>query len=408
MRLSAKTPESQDGGRLFDDKIRDYLGYARRAETAYSFLDRSGRAEYAGVREMIERWISRLPLAKRKDIVNRMRHKGFGSPANQQSFDGAFFELCLHEFLNGTGGRTQVDPKIGRRTPDFQVSETGPDGKVISYVVEATDVNIIRNTDLESDWNELQVLDILDEIKSPVYYLYLETKGVLTEPPPKRKLKEKSENFVKNAIYDDVRAMFHRHDDPSTPAETFQHKGWSITARLVPVVPGHRLENRASILFGLVKADVMNDIGKAKDRLYDKAKQYQNVDNLIIAIRINAWPDRMDQVLFGSTINDIIIPKDLTGDSHLAQSNTQKPDGFWFNTYGPQNRHVIGVAVFKNLNPGTIDQATAVFYANPYSDKPLPEWTRMIAHADYSSGKAEIVAGDSPHTFIKDYVSAAG
>ena len=399
---------------LFDDENRDYTKPAYRAETTYSFYNRSSLDEIARLRQMLQRWVKRLPPAKQKDIVGRMRHKGRGSPVEQQNFDGAFLELFLHEFLNGTGGHTVVGPKRGHLTPDFGVTETGPDGTQINYVVEATDINYIRGTGLEPNWNEENALDALDEIVSPDYYLWVKTAGALTTTPPKHKLKAVFENLVKTANYDYIRAIadLYGFRDNVMPSATFQHDGWSVTGHLVPVPRGHRPTREPFIFIhgplshGPLKSGSVNDIGKAKERLYDKAKHYQKVDNLIIALRVDRglMPIRMSRALFGNTAVQIAVPKEPTYDGPLPPPRSiQKPDGFWFNTEGPQNKHVIGVVVFHDLYPDCIDRTRAMFYANPYIDKPMPAWTKAVDHAEYGDGEAEIVEGLPPCAFVKDY-----
>ena len=232
---------------LFDDKARNYAKPSLRAETTYSFYDRSSLEEFARCRLMLQRWVDRLPPAKQKDIVARIRHKGRGSWREEQSFNGAFFELFLHEFLNGTGGDTVAEPKIGHLTPDFGVTEARPDGTQINYVVEATDLNIMHGTGLDSHWNERHALDILDEIISPDFSLSVETAGILATTPRQRDLKRPFEELVRTANYDAVWAEVELHGylDRILPEATFQHDGWRVTGQLIPAPPGASSSQRS-------------------------------------------------------------------------------------------------------------------------------------------------------------------
>ena len=67
------------------------------------------------------------------------------------------------------------------------------------------------------------------------------------------------------------------------------------------------------------------------------------------------------------------------------------------------NGHVIGVVALYYVYPGTLDKSRAVFYSNPYFDKPMPDWTKSITHAEYSDGEISIVEGIPPYTFLGDY-----
>ena len=401
-------PYTEETITLFDNKYRDYTKPALRAESAYSFYDRSSLTGYTHLRQMLQRWVDRLPPNKQKDIVGRMRHRGSGSPKEEQNFNGAFFELFLHEFLNGTGGYTVVDPKIGHLTPDFGVTEAGPDGTPINYVVEATDINIVSGTDLDSHWNEQRALDILDEIESPDFRLSVETEGTLVDMPRKLDLKRPFEELVRTANYDDVRARSELYGffNGALPETSFRHGNWNITGSLIPLPPERRPRKGRFIGAGPAKAGGVNDIVKPKNRLYDKAKRYREVDNLIIAIRADWWLDRIAEILFGSLAYQISVPKDPTYTGPLPPGRSvQQPDGFWFNTSGPQNENVIGVVAFYDLHPHCVDKTKAIFYANPYTEKPLPSWAKEIAHAEYRDGKIEIVDGVLPCFVVKDYES---
>ncbi len=391
---------------LFDDKHRHYTAPSLRAETTYSFYDRSSLDGFKHLRQMLQRWVDRMPPDKQKGIVTRIRHDGLGSPVEQQNFDGAFFELFLHEFLNGTGGNTVVEPKIGRLTPDFGVTETVKEGTKINYIVEATDVNVQRGTKLDSGWNELHALDILDEIETPDFRMFVETEGTLTSMPSKRDLKRPFEGLVRTANYDEVRAKSELYGffDGTLPRTIFRHGDWSITGHLIPVPPERRPRKGRFIGADPTKTGGFNDIAKPKNSLYVKAKRYREVDNLIIAIRADWWLDRIAEILFGSLAYQVSVPKNPTYAGPLPPGRSvQQPDGFWFNTHGPQNENVIGVVAFYGLHPHCVEKTNAVFYANPYTEQPLPSWSSEITHAEYRDGKVEIVEGISPCFFVKDH-----
>ena len=144
-------------------------------------------------------------------------------------------------------------------------------------------------------YKDFAPLDVLNEIESPDYFLWVETEGILTTTPPKRKLKRLFEELVRTAEYDNVRAKFELYGllDNALPNATFQHGDWIIRGHLMPVI--HRPKEGRFIGMGPSKAGGIDDIGKVKSRLYDKAKQYKNVDNLIIALRADEWLDQIGE-----------------------------------------------------------------------------------------------------------------
>ena len=151
-------------------------------------------------------------------------------------------------------------------------------------------------------------------------------------------------------------------------------------------------------------ADSVDDIGKTKDRVYEKAKRYKNVETLIIALRCDISNSRLDEVLFGSQQFTLYVHNDPTDTTPLPEPyNSQRLNGFWFNSRGPINRHVIGVVAFYGIHPGTLDRSRAVFYSNPYLNRPMPEWTKLITHAEYTDGEVTIKEGVPPYAFLEDY-----
>ena len=393
---------------LFDEKDRDWTKPSPRAETTYSFYDRSALDEFARLRRMLQRWIDRLQPSKQGDFVSRMRHKGRGSANEEQLFQGAFFELVLHEFFLGTGGEIEVEPTVHGLTPDFCVAEAGPEG-TINYVVEAT--NIYFGGDFASNWNEQYALDVLNEIVSPDYFLWARTEGDLISTPRKRDLKRPFEALIRNAIYNDVRKQYELSTFPGhrmlTPSATVQHDDWTLTGWLIPV--RNRPNKGRFVGIDPGKASVYDDIGKIKAELYGKADTYKRVDNLIVALRGYGWPlDQLDEALFGRSVLDFYVANDPAYTGLIPPPRErQQLDGFWFNTGGPINEHVIGVLAFDELYPQSVGRATAVFYANPYIQKSIPPWTRAITHAEYdfNTGSVQLVQGVPPCTFVQDHES---
>ena len=390
---------------LFDDKPRNYTKPSRRAETTYSFLDRSSLPEFEKVRRMLERWIERLPNKHQQKTVANMRHKAPGSAKDQAQFNAAFFELFLREFLLGTGGEIQVEPMIDGLTPDFRVTEELTGGSQLTYVVEATDIDLERGTELERDWNERSAVDALNEILCPNFCLIVETKGKLESPPQKKALKRPFENLAKRANYEELveatlRPEFSIYD---LPADVFEHGNWSVRGRLYPVFPENRQAQHGFVLILSGEAGSLDDIGRTKNRLYEKARRYKHVDNLIIALRCDESNHRLREVLFGSQQYTFYVHNDPTDTIPLPEPYySQKRDGFWFNSVEPQNLHVSGVVAFYGVHPGTLDRTRAIFYSNPYVDKPMPDWTRSIMHAEYSDGEISIIEGMPPSTFLRD------
>ena len=391
---------------LFDDKPRNHKGPSRRAETTYSFLDRSSLPEFERIRAMLERWIGRLPKAHQRRAVANMSHRGRGSAKEESQFKSTFFELFLHEFLAGTGGKVQVEPEFDGLTPDFAISDSSAAIGQFNFVVEASDIDLERGTKLERDWNERSAIDALNEIDCPNFFLIVEARGKLESTPPKRRLKSTFENLIEKANYEELllKTIGPDFDINELPTETYTFGNWTVIGRLCPVTP-----ETLEISGGFVgvfsgQADSLDDIGKTRDRLYEKSNRYRNVDNLIIALRCDESNHRMQEVLFGRQQFNFFVHNDPAEAKDLPSPYySQKLDGFWFNSSGPQNHHVIGVVVFYSVHPWSIDKSRAIFFSNPYVDEPMPEWTKLVTHAEYNNGEISIVEGVPVCNFLGDY-----
>jgi len=336
-----------------------------------------------------------------------MRHRGSGSRVNDRQFNAGFFELFLNEFLNGTGGRVEAQPSHQSRTPDFQVTLVLQDGVELSYMVEATDLDLESGTSLERNQNELSVFDKLNEISSPDFRLILETEGRLESTPPLRKLKQHFEQLIKETDYADHLLKYIRCDLNPThlpKVRAFPHGNWKISGRLIPVLPEERPRSGKLISLYPSRVGHIDDIGKTKARLEEKAGQHPNVENLIIALRCNLTNDRVDEALLGKIGSNLHTGRGETNSAAFyGPFANRRKDGFWANNSGPKNQNVIGVVAFYDLYPWFIGNAKAIFYSNPYVDAPMPEWTNLVTRAEYSDGEVSVVEGTPPYNFLSDY-----
>ena len=188
------------------------------------------------------------------------------------------------------------------------------------------------------------------------------------------------------------------------PTTEFQHGNWKLIGRLIPVLPENRPKSGRLIWRYPSRVSPIDDIGKTKARLDDKAKKHRIIENLIIALRCDDTNDRLDEALIGKRGPSFRLGQEITNAGGFRSPfSNRRNDGFWANNSGYQNQHVLGVVVFSNVHPWSIGNTKAIFYSNPYVDKPLPDWTKSITHAEYSGGEVSIVDGIPPYTFLGDY-----
>ena len=321
-----------------------------------------------------------MPPAKQNDIVGRMRHNGPGSAQEEIAFSSAFFEMFLNEFLTGTSGTLTVEPQVGRHTPDFQVDGLNQLSQDYQYIVEAADVDSLRGTELEEQWNEAVALDALDEIESPDFYLHVETSGRLRSTPPKRALQWPFRQLAQNNPYAKVRgAQLTSGHIRGTPSATFQHEDWSITGWLTAVDPGRRPKLGRFVGSGPFKGGTFGSSAKIKNSLDEKAGKYGSIPDLIIAVNCDWWAEDEDieRALFGS----------------IMHAMTRGTDGFWRLDRPAQHANVVGVMAVTNLYLHAVGEAEVAFYPNPHITNKTPDWTLRSTQ------------GQKAGAFAKDHVT---
>ena len=273
-------------------------------------------------------------------------------------------------------------------------------------MVEVTDVNLEKVPHPSTDWNERYVIDALDEIDSPDYFLHIETRGTLDRTPRKRDIQRPFQELIEATDYEEalVLARIPGYMFDVMPTKTIQLGNWTLTGSLMPVSPAHR-PKIGRFVGGYPSLDAtITTLSTPRHRLAEKARIYRDVDNLIIALRFSPWEIPMDQLLFG-------LPELETspyGRSGVAHAIPQRQSdyhctGFWLDKTGFIHETVIGVVAFHTLHLHCVDKTTAVFYPNPYVPKPLPAWATSITHADYSDGRLNIVQGLPPCAYATDY-----
>ena len=315
--------------KLFDDRPRSYYGLSGRAETIYSYLNRTALPEYSKIRGMLERWVDHLPAGKRDDLVGRIRHKGNGSAEENRRFNAAFFELFLHEFLTSPASYVTVEPDFSGKTPDFEVTEHLADGSNLSYVVEATDIDLKRGTKLERQWNELSAIDSLNELPIRQFSLFLRTSGILDSTPRNEDLKRPFIELAKGTNFEELLTAFRRDDFnyDDAPSATYRLGSWKATGTLIPVLPEYHQERDRFVAWWSIGADPIDDIGKTKERLLAKAKRYRRVNNLIIALRCDRLNNRLDEVLFGRQTVALTYLEGPRGITPISDSYSQAETG---------------------------------------------------------------------------------
>jgi hypothetical protein len=167
------------------------------------------------------------PRQHRSELRARLRS------SNDQTFDGAFFELYLHELLLLLGYALDVHAAVrsgdpGR--PDFLAHRVDTE----AFYLEARVAHDDSAAEAASKARVNQEYDTLDRPDSGDFYLDLEVDGAPSTPVPARRLRAAVAAFLQSLDYDACVRVFKGRGVVALPSETFTHEGWAVTYTALP------------------------------------------------------------------------------------------------------------------------------------------------------------------------------
>ena len=143
--------------KLFEDKVRTFLGPANHNENSYDYFDRSARNDISVTRNMLNDWFSNYPASERKELKNSFKKK----------FDDCFFELFLYQLFSNLGFTIEVHPALAHtsKKPDFLIKK----GDLEIYI----EAKIVKDKSVEQEGIEKKINEFYDNFSK------LDSKGFL-------------------------------------------------------------------------------------------------------------------------------------------------------------------------------------------------------------------------------------
>lgn len=358
---------------LFEEKERSDSGPKTYIESDFEYLDRSGRSEADQVRQFLNHWVSQLEDEDAKDIVGRIISN------DSQNYASAIFELVLFAIMRQLGCELVVHPDVGNgkgKRPDFLVR--APQGE--EFYLEAVLASEYDDVELSARNRTNVVLESIDGMESPNFFLGISATGNPDTPPRGRVLKGELTRWLEGLDPDDVANTVKEQGYDAVPKLSWSHDDWVITFEAIPIKPEKRglTERVIATLSGGVKCiNIWKPIKKA---VVSKGNRYGKLDKpLLIAINVDALSlDRIDemQALFGQE-EFIFSSTNLSAEPDMRRI----PNGAWIGQKGPQYTRVSGAWLFDNLNPWNIVSRKNNVYFNPHAAITLPDLLKQLNHA---------------------------
>jgi len=339
----------------FDDVPRQGRDPPQQDETAFAYLNRSGRAEAGRVRRLVDTWLDHYPLQHRDALVTRFR-----SSIDDQH-RSAFFELFLHELVLTRGHKVvAIEPKLAHttRSPDFLV-ETSQGERFYLEGVIATGRS---REDAAAQARLNQALAAIDSTPSPAHFLDLSAHGVPSAPISINKMKRSLARWIATLPEDDAAT--------SAAPFVYDEHGLRITLRAFP--RKNRARGTRSIgvrHFPVRQVTVDEDIRGALEK---KASRYGDLDHpYVVAVNALGLFHHEDDA-FDSLLGTAVTQMREFNDGTFRTEDTRKPDGVWVGPKGPRRRGLSAVFSTEQIDPWNFASRHARLIRNPWSIAVLP------------------------------------
>lgn len=341
------------------------------AESDFAYLNRSGRAEMAGARALVEDWYSRYPAQHQRGLRSRLR-------SDDIALESAFFELYLHELLLNLGYAMAVEPPAGTKgkSPDFLV--TGPDGS--SFYLEACVVSAKSKDEVAAERRANQVYDQIDKLSSPDFFIGIQIREHPKSPPPGQQIRRFLDEKIASTCWEDVNAAIERGGLEGAPRWRFSDNSWEVDFFPLPKKPEERGKPEPRPLgMWFYDARTLSDVDDIRAAVVRKAERYGELDSPFI-VAVN---------LLSGFSDESIVLKSLLGRTQFTLTRSasgvtgswgRAPDGVWTSPRGPRYTRLSGVLVVHGAKPWSVGSSKLWYCPNPWAADPMPAPPPRLPH----------------------------
>ncbi len=349
---------------LFSDLQRSAHGPRLYAEPSYDYLERSARPEAAKIRILLEQWYSAYPDKEKAELKARIQSR------DESLFGSATFELFLFALCRSIGFHVVVHPKLpsGKATPDFLLSDSR--GK--DLYLEAVLASDVSHKARAAGKRKNALLDSINKLESPNFYLGINSRGDPASPPNGRRLKADLEKWLSTLDPDEVIQDLDVSGHEVLPKFEWSHQGWEIQFEAIPKSPERR--NTPSRVIGFIAPEgrYLSTWTSMRGAVISKGRKYGKLDKpLLIAVGVQSWHvHRIDEM------QALIGQEEFVFNSHNLTKKPvirRRPNGAWVGPRGARYTRISGVWFFHGFDPWTIAKQKANMYLNPWAEQQLPK-----------------------------------
>ncbi|MBD3668722.1 MAG: hypothetical protein HUJ16_12205 [Kangiella sp.] len=370
---------------LFEEKSRTYSGPKTYGEGDFDFLDRSGRKEAGNVRGVLNYWLGQFPEEEQRELISRIQSR------DPKAYESATFEIVLYAILTNLGASIEIHPYLDNgsdKHPDFLVSFSEEE----EFYVEAVLASEHSDAELAAERRKNVVLDSIERLESPNFFLGINAEGNPETPPSGKALRRELSKWLATLDPDDVTNTVDEYGFEAVPKLQWCHEGWEIEFEAIPIKPEKRGNGQCVIGMLSGGARFVNEWEPIRDALRSKGNRYGELSKpFLIAVNVDAFSlDKIDemQALYGQ--EEYVFSRE----SREAQPAMRRAaNGLWNGPHGPQYTRISGAWLFGGISPWNIVSRKNTVYLNPWAQLAAPDELRRLNHASASEGKMEWTDG---------------
>ena len=244
--------------------------------------------------------------------------------------------------------------------------------------MEAVLASEFKAVEISAQKRKNVILESIDSIESPNFFVDIDAKGNPNTPPSAKKLRHALQSWLKSLDPDLCASVFDKTNLDSLATFDWNHDGWFVKFSAIPKKPEARGRNQRTIGAQCNGVRLVNSWEPIRDAIKDKGKRYGKLDRpMLVAVNIDSmFVDKIDamQALFGE---EEFVFYNNCPDPQMHR----KPNGAWLGTSGPQYKRVSGVWIFNSMNCWNIASRQPIIYLNPWAERPIPEEFLSLRHA---------------------------
>jgi hypothetical protein len=352
---------------VFEPRFRDDPEPLRSGESTFSLLDRVDDAAIDRVRRLVNSWFDRFPSDSRDELRGRL------TSGNDVDFNGAFWELYLHEAYSRLGYSVDTHPPLpdAPTHPDFLIEGNG-----VSLYLEATVVGEARSEVAESK-RIARIEESLNRIHSPDFSIFLGVDNYGRASPSMRNVRPRIEAWLETLDWNDVRQKLEADPFFELPSLEYEQGDWEFIFRAYPKPQDQR--GRADIRTvgaGPMRSGYLDDASAIRAGIGRKVGRYGRPDRpLVVAIAVDrAFADAEDvnYALFGTPAVRVV--------SDDRVESVRLPNGVWIGESGVRNTRLSALLVGYRIYPWSVATAQPQVWIRPNYPRPgdtLGAWTRF-------------------------------